>query len=1056
MKPRIVVLDGDAASRSVIRRTLEEAGHEAFEVGDIGEALRQTDPVEQARILDQFLSAMPDSVYLYDRDLRFLYASPSGFTSLGVEPSDMVGKTTRQLGFPPEIGVVEADVRTVFTTGQPVAGQCRFPTPQGPRDYEYALAPIGDREGNVLSVLSMTRDATERRRTEEALRRGRERLQAIFQRSGIGMTLADLEGRFLQSNPALHSFLGYSAEELRSLTVHQVSHPEDMTKDREKMQDLLAGESDRYQIEKRYIRKDGKVVWGRLTVSLLPGGEDQPHLALGMIEDISGRKAAEERMREERDRAQRYLDLVHVIIVALNALGEVTLINQRGCAVLGYEEAEILGRNWFDVAIPETIRGQVRSVFSQLIAGERELAGQHENPVVTWSGEERLIAWRNTVLTDEEGNITGALSSGEDITESRRSEDALRRSEERYRIVVESQAELICRWRPDGVLTFVNEAYCRYFGKTADELIGHSFMPLIPEEDQEKVEEHFASLSRENPVATHEHRVIASSADMRWLRWTNRAMFNSDGHLTEYQSVGLDVTDRRRAEEALRASEARLRATLESVPFDFFIIGESGRYIMQNSTCRRHWGDVVGKRPRDLDVADDALALWEENNARAFRGELVEGEVTVGTNEGPRTFYSIISPIHDDGQIRGILGVNIDITGRRQAEDALRHSEEQLRQAQKMEAVGRLAGGIAHDFNNVLMVVDGQCNLLLRRLAQDDANRRGVEEIKTAAERAAGLTRQLLTFSRRQVLKPVVLDINDVIRDVEKMLGRVLGEDIEVVAELAPSPLPARIDHGQLEQVLLNLAVNSRDAMPRGGRLLLETAEMVLEEDAGMPVKGMEPGEYVVISVADTGCGMSEETLAQIFEPFFTTKDQSEGTGLGLSMVYGIIRQSGGRIRVSSGPGEGTEFMIYLPKAEFDANGPVSAADAVPGMPQGRETVLLVEDEGALRRLARVYLVMTGYTVVEASDGQEAIRLAGLHEGPIDLLVTDVVMPGMSGRELSERLSVSRPELKTLFMSGHTERALQDHGISEHERILWKPFSPEALAAKVREVLDGV
>ena len=930
MKPRIMVLDGDAASRTAICRTLEEAGLEALDVADLREALGRTDPVEQARLLDQFLSAAPDCVYLYDRDLRFLYVSPTGFTSLGIEPSDMVGKTGHELGFPPEFAAVEADLRSVFATGQPTAGQCRLPALDGLREYEYSLAPVWDDKGNIAAVVCIARNATERKHTEEALSESRERLQAIFQRSGIGMTLVDPEGRFLRSNPALHDLLGYRAEELRALTVHQVSHPEDMEKDLDKMRGLLAGEYDRYQMEKRYVRKDGNTVWGRLTVSLVPGGGDQPHLVLGMIEDISDRKVAQERMREERDRAQQYLDLVNVIIVALNDRGEVTLINQRGCAVLGYEEAEILGRNWFDVAIPEGGRDEVRSVFRQLMAGERELAGRHENPVVTQSGEERLIAWRNTVLTDEDGNITGALSSGEDIT------------------------------------------------------------------------------------------------------------------------------DRKRAEEALRESEARLRAALESVPFDFFIIDESGRYVMQNSTCRRHWGDLVGKRPRDLGVASETLALWEENNARAFRGELVEGEVTLGTNEGPRTFYNIISPIYDDDRIRGILGVNIDITDRRQAEEALRQSEGQLRQAQKMEAVGRLAGGIAHDFNNVLMVVDGQCNLLLRRLDQDDANRRGVEEIKTAAERAAGLTRQLLAFSRRQVLKPVVLDVNNVIRDVEKMLGRVLGEDIEVVAELAPSPCLARIDQGQLEQVLLNLAVNSRDAMPRGGRLVLETAEMALEEDSGAPAKGMEPGDYIVLSVTDTGCGMGEETLAQIFEPFFTTKDQSEGTGLGLSMVYGIIRQSGGRIRVSSRLGKGTEFMIYLPKAERDAETSESTADAAGGMPQGRETVLLVEDEGALRRLARVYLVMTGYTVLEASDGQEAMRLVGQHEGPIDLLVTDVVMPGMSGRELRERLTVSRPELKALFMSGHPEKAIQDHGISEYEEILRKPFSPEALAVRVREVLDGV
>jgi len=384
-----------------------------------------------------------------------------------------------------------------------------------------------------------------------------------------------------------------------------------------------------------------------------------------------------------------------------------------------------------------------------------------------------------------------------------------------------------------------------------------------------------------------------------------------------------------------------------------------------------------------------------------------------------------------------------------------RHLEDQLRQAQKMEAVGQLAGGIAHDFNNLLTAILGSTQLLLHATPPGDGRREDIEEIKNAGLRAAELTRQLLAFSRRQVLAPKVLDMNAVVSQMDKMLRRLIGEDVELVTQLARDLGPVSADPGQLEQVLLNLAVNARDAMPRGGRLTIETANVVLTEEYSERHHRLPPGQYVLLAVSDTGVGMDEATQKHLFEPFFTTKEVGKGTGLGLATVYGIVKQSGGYIWVYSEPGHGTTVKVYLPRVPGAAE-PLPVAAATPELRRGSEIVLLVEDAAPVRSLARKSLESYGYTVLEAADGPAALDLAARHPRGIDILVTDVVMPGMSGRELAERLAPARPAMRVLYTSGYTDDAMVRQGVLRAGvAFLQKPFVPETLARKVREVLDG-
>jgi nitrogen-specific signal transduction histidine kinase len=390
-----------------------------------------------------------------------------------------------------------------------------------------------------------------------------------------------------------------------------------------------------------------------------------------------------------------------------------------------------------------------------------------------------------------------------------------------------------------------------------------------------------------------------------------------------------------------------------------------------------------------------------------------------------------------------------DITERRQL-------EAQLRQAQKMEAVGQLAGGVAHDFNNLLTVIGGRCYLMLAKLDPEDALRREVELVRGAAERAARLTHQLLAFSRKQVLEPRVLELNETVTGIEPLLRRLIGEDIEISVTRGSDLGRVKADAGQVEQVILNLAVNARDAMPQGGRLTLATANVIVDERAARRTADLAPGSYVVLSVTDSGHGMDAATRAQIFEPFFTTKEVGKGTGLGLATVYGIVKQSGGFIEVESEPGRGASFNVYLPRVE-DA-----MAVPEPGKPagtrqRGSETVLLVEDDESLRTLAREILTVQGYVVLEAGSPREALRIHQTHEGQIELLLTDVVMPEMNGRQLADHLKIARPTMGVLFMSGYTGAALgAAGGMAEFTgQLLQKPFTPDGLARRVREVLDA-
>jgi two-component system, cell cycle sensor histidine kinase and response regulator CckA len=516
-----------------------------------------------------------------------------------------------------------------------------------------------------------------------------------------------------------------------------------------------------------------------------------------------------------------------------------------------------------------------------------------------------------------------------------------------------------------------------------------------------------------------------------------------------------DVSEQKRALEALRQAEQKYRKVFEEAIVGIFQSAPEGRYLDANPAMARMFGY---DSPRELmeSITDIPRQVYVDPKRREEFARLMEQqgvvqnfECQVYRKDGSKMWLSVHARvIREKGVVIRYEGMNEDIT-------ELKLLQEQLVQAQKMEAVGRLAGGVAHDFNNAIAVIFGYSALLKERVPASEVVNRYIDEINKAGQRAASLTRQLLAFSRKQVIQPAVLDLNAVVAETEKMLQRLIGEDIKTTLVRAHDLGRVKADPGQIEQILMNLAVNARDAMPQGGKLVIETANADLDETTAIRFPFVKPGRYVLLSVSDTGCGMDRETQAHIFEPFFTTKGPGKGTGLGLSTVYGIVKQSEGYIWVYSELGKGTNFKIYLPRVEQTPQ-PLVRPENESACPRGSETILLVEDEEQLRRLTRYCLAECGYNVVDVPNGEAAIRAVSQHNGAIHLLLTDVIMPGISGRELAESLMLSRPEMRTLYMSGYTADLVAQHGVLDAgTALLDKPFTREALLQKVRRALDS-
>jgi PAS domain S-box-containing protein len=717
---------------------------------------------------------------------------------------------------------------------------------------------------------------------------------------------------------------------------------------------------------------------------------------------------------------------------------------------------------------------------------------------------QRDVADRSSRLAEAQHVLAVANASlEEEIAERKRRESALRDSEARLETLARISPVGIFRTDADGHCIYVNPRWCEIADLSADDARGRGWARALHPDDRDRIAGEWDGAASGRAPFRSEYRFVRSDGVTTWVLGQATAERASDGTVIGYVGTITDIDERKRAEQRQATQFAVTRVLAESTS-----LGEAGLPLLGAICAEAAWDvgelwvvDAAGGHLRPGNVwsrpAFDAAEFTEMTHSMSFPwGRGLPGRVWASGRPAwiadlqaddnfPRAPWAArvglhsacAAPIRSHASVWGVLAflsrelrrpderlldVLADIGSqlgqfleREATQEALRRSEEQLRQGQKMEAIGQLAGGIAHDFNNLLTVITGRGELLLDVIDPADPLRAHVDLILVTADRAASLTRQLLAFSRRQVLQPRTLNLNHVIDDMSKMLRRLIGENIELLLQLDPDLRRVRADRGQIEQVILNLAVNARDAMPLGGRLIVETRNLDIGGVEESPHPGLEPGGYVRLEVTDTGIGMDEATRARTFEPFFTTKGPGKGTGLGLATVYGIVQQSRGYVTAASAPGVGTTFTVYLPQRE-EAHEGAEPATATTDREHGSETILLVEDDDAVREVARIILERAGYAVLPVGRPLEVVDVAERHGGPIHLLLTDVVMPDMNGRQVAERLRPLQPDLRVLYMSGYTEDAMLLHGVEQSAvDLIPKPFNRGALLAKVREVLDA-
>ena len=723
----------------------------------------------------------------------------------------------------------------------------------------------------------------------------------------------------------------------------------------------------------------------------------------------------------------------------------IVAVNEAAVSCYGWSADEFTSltvRDLHPPAVIPTLEGMLSSISSPRIRGQRI---QH------WRKDGTLLE----VEIDAQDRIfdgrPARLVQATDVTARVRAVDALEVANARLRALIEAVPVAIVELDPEGLVTHWNAAAERMYGWSAAEVIGRS-LPTITTPSgldglHQMIADGFAGVTVREQEATRRRK----DGTLIDVTISAARVVDGSGRPSGLVAAVTDVTDRKLAVAALRESERQHRAVADNVPLLISFIDTDERYRFVNRRYEVMFGlprdAIIGRTLREH-VGADAYERMRPCIRSALRGEPVSFENTLAPLGGtPRNvLVSFMPQVADDGTVRGFYSITTDITERKQL-------EEQFRQAQKMEAVGQLAGGIAHDFNNLLTVILSHSEFLLEDGTPSDERIADVQQIRAAAERAAALTRQLLAFSRKQNMSPKVIDLNGVVAGMEDLLARLIGEDIQLVTVAAPDLKAVSADPSQLEQVLVNLVVNARDAMPGGGRITIISENVNLDEDFARRNAGIVPGAYVMIAVSDTGVGMAADVRERIFEPFFTTKAPGKGTGLGLATVYGIVKQSGGTVWVDSTLGVGTTFRIYLPQVRG-----VRAQEGAATLPSplaGTETVLIVEDDDAVRALAQRTLVRQGYTVLAAINGRDALLIAGAYAGPIHLLLTDVIMPEMGGRELADEFGRTRPLTRVLFSSGYAGSELSQRGVlPPHIAMIEKPYGPDTLARRVRDNLD--
>jgi PAS domain S-box-containing protein len=915
----------------------------------------------------------------------------------------------------------------------------------------------------VVALMAAAIDRTRRARTAIAvglsshaaeIAKSERQYRLLFEDNPSAMWVYDDSTReFLAVNEAAIRRYGYTREEFLSMSRNDLRVQEAQHLGGSPALEENPGQNPAWNGQHR--KKDGTLIDVAVTSNAI--AFDGHHACLALALDVTDPKRAEEALRQSEQRTRMIIDTALDAVISMDSGGIITDWSAQTERMFGWSRAEAMGQRMSDTIIPPRYRdAHNRGLKKFLATGEGPVLNRRiEVTALTRDGREFPIELAiSPAKLGAEWSFSAFIR---DLTERKEAEEALRQGEQRYRELFEHIPVGLYQSTPQGGLIDANPAMVSMLGfADLKSLLAIPAASLyVDPRDRLRWSE---QMKGEGAVLDFEVQMRRADGAIIWARDTTHVKRAPDGTVLLYEGVLEDITWRVEAEQAVQANERRLTQILEVVPIGILVSDEMGTPVFMNAAAKKTLGSGLANTDIDkisetykafLAGTDEVYPLDRNPLAKALKGVAASVD-DVEIRHGGRVVSLSVqgAPILDsNGKVIAAVVAFIDTSDRRVLES-------QLRQTSKMEAVGQLAGGIAHDFNNLLTVIMSYGAMLLDRIDVADPNHEDVQEIAAAADRAAGLTRQLLAFSRQQVMQPRVMSINAVVSDLEKLLRRLIGEDVNLVISLDPGVAKINADRGQLEQVLMNLVVNARDAMPTGGKLTISTENARLAADSVVGALNAAIGDYVMLTVADTGTGMTAEVQRRLFDPFFTTKDQGRGTGLGLSTVYGIVNQSGGEITVCSELGQGSTFKVFFPRFSAVAESPLPETKPNEA-PRGVETVLVVEDDSNLRELVARVLKKSGYEVHLAAGGVEAIAIAGDPLKLIDAVITDVVMPGMNGRELVEKLLEMRPGIASLLMSGYTDDDVLRRGVLQGDTaFLQKPFTPDQLARKVREVLD--
>lgn len=1009
---------------------------------DVTERRRMEDDLRASeQRFREFVNHAADAFFLHDVGGKVVDVNRQACAMLGYSRAELIGKSP--IDFDPEITPDRLNgIWSGLHAGETVTFESRHRRKDGTTfPVEIRIRPF-ESFGRTFAV-ALAQDITARKKAERVLQERERLLRVVTQSAKVGLAVVNRHYEYLFSNDAYAEIIGVAADEIPGRTQSELLTSV-WLQVKPHLDQALDGQQVTYELTLPPEPGRPHVRW--LKIMYEPRTDEMGQVTVVIVVvDLTEQKRAEIAIHESEQRFRKIFEHAATGIAITDATGNFRTCNPAYCSILGYSKEELVQLAFPSLIHPDDRENNLEQV--RRLQNNEIAYFETENRYIHKNGEAVWVNKFVSMIPDEAGGPPVLLGLVTDITERRRAELALRESEERYRLLVDMLPGAVFV-HARGTVVFCNPAFVRLMGaSSAQDLLGMNAAEMVHPE--------YHSLFRARTKLMHETNRSAPGVEMRFVRLDGRSIpvytvatpiaHNQDAAILSALS---DLTERERSMELLRS-------VLASVDDVIITINSEGTVLSANPATEKEFGyspaELIGHNVKQLmpepfrSEHDDYLSNYLRTGQARVIGIGREAEGL--RRDGSRFPAELtVTEFQLDGE-RCFTGVIRNITARNRL-------EAQFQQAQKMEAVGRLAGGVAHDFNNLLTIINGYSDLLLSQLPVENTSRESIALIRDAGDRAARLTQQLLAFSRKAVIEPKVLDLNVLVSDSSKMLRRLIGEDLMLAVVLDPKLPRIKADPGQIEQILLNLVVNARDAMPNGGRLTIETRAMRGSPGDSLGYPDLSAGDYAQLSVSDTGLGMDEEVKSRIFEPFYTTKGVGKGTGLGLSVVHGVITQCGGRVDVETAPGQGTTFSLLFPAVnesalEHEHEG--ARCDA-----NGNETVLLVEDDINVRTVAKIALESKGYTVLEASCGADAVQIAEDAPASFDILVTDVVMPAMGGRQLAEQLRTRLPNMRVLFISGYTGEAVFKYGPSEPtDGFLQKPFTPQALARMVRSVLDG-